>query len=193
MPRPVAFAAARWISIVGHPFVLGTLLLLSGTLRREGLLGGSESALTVLGLTVVPLGLFMAWRYRSGAWSTIDASRPRERPGMYVTALLLLGGLSILLVRRPELAYIGRGIAGLIALLLIAFFLNRWVKTSLHVASCALTGSLAATFDIPLAVFCFAGLPLLAWARVRMGRHTAREVLVGIVLGLAVGLVVMAS
>jgi len=188
VPRDrLALSIARWISILCHPLVLASLLLLSGTIKREGLTAGLESASTVLGFVVIPIALFMAWRFRSGAWSTIDASRPRERPALYGFALVLLLGLLLIVARRPEMRYLARTTFCLVGMLLVAFMLNRWIKASLHLSFCAFSGVVALNFAVPLGVLLLATLPLLSWARLRMGRHTLSEVIVGASLGLSAG------
>lgn len=41
-------------------------------------------------VVVVPLWVFMCRKWRSGAWETVDASAPKNRPLLYLRALLLM-------------------------------------------------------------------------------------------------------
>lgn len=189
--RDLAYSTARAISIVAHPFSLAAALLLFGTIKAEGASKGLSSALIVLALVILPLALFMVWRYRSGSWSTIDASEKKERPIMFVVGLLLLVALLLVLRDRPDMAYLTSTIVGVIGLLSLSFLLNRWIKASLHVAFCGFCGAIALPLIAPLGTIFLGLLPLLAWARVRMRRHSYSEVIVGACAGLAVGAIVV--
>lgn len=179
---------ARWTSIVAHPFVIFTVLLLLPLLLR-----GQWSALRVAGVValaaLLPLGVFMWRRHRTGHWSTVDASDRRERP-------LAFGALYVVLL--PMLAYfhwvehsplLVRG--GLIvgAMVAVAATANRWIKGSGHMAF-ATFGAVVLVYVFPVSAAVFGVvLPALGWSRVHLGRHTRIEVLAGTLLGLLAGLV----
>lgn len=191
VPRDrITFAVARWISIAGHPFCLAAILLFFATVRREGFSGGLRSTLTTLLMLIVPLGLFMVWKLRSGAWTTVDASHPRDRPAMYLFGLALIAIFLVALHRWPQMAYLTSSTMGVGSILVAGLLLNRWVKASMHLAFCAFAGAIAFVLIRPLGIGYLAFVPLLAWARVRMGRHTPMEVAVGSALGLIAGMVV---
>src|SRR4051794_31833867 len=84
-------SAARTISIIGHPFVLLLLLILSVHLRSS-----SHNSLRVTfafaAIVLLPLGLLI-WRSRaSGRWRTVDASDKADRPVLYgVIGAVLIG------------------------------------------------------------------------------------------------------
>jgi len=189
--RDVAYSIARVISIVAHPFSLGAILLFFRTIKAEGASRGISSALLVVALLILPMALFMVWRYRSGSWSTIDASERKERPVMFVVGLLLLVALLLVLRGRTEMAYLTSSMIGGIALLSLSFLLNLWIKASLHVAFCGFCGAIALPFIAPLGAIFLALVPVLAWARVRMRRHSFSEVIVGACAGLTVGAIVV--
>lgn len=178
---------ARWISIGGHPFVLSAISLLTIAIKKEGLAAGLWPAVVLLGVFLVPLGVFMVRQFRSGAWTTIDASRPVERPRFYGLALLLLAIVLAAVALSPSMGYLVRPTIGAFSLLIVAFLLNRWIKASLHVAVCGFSGLIALAVVHPLGVTYLLLLPLLAWARVRMARHTVLDTAVGAALGLVAG------
>lgn len=78
-------------------------------------------------------------------------------------------------------------------MLCVAAFANRWIKLSLHMASLAFAGVALLPLIAPAGVAALALLPLLAWSRLRLGRHRLDEVLGGSALGLVAGLLLLAS
>jgi hypothetical protein len=81
------------------------------------------------------------------------------------------------------------GVLGSVAMLCVAGIANRWIKLSLHMASLAFAGVLLLALWMPAGIVALGLMPLLAWARLRMARHTLPEVIGGTALGLSVGIV----
>src|SRR4051794_39939158 len=82
-------AAARIISIIGHPFVLLSLLVwwLQLQTNRERAL----QATLAFGLIVVlPLALLIWRAWASGRWQTVDASDKKDRPIFYLAMGVVL-------------------------------------------------------------------------------------------------------
>jgi hypothetical protein len=181
---------ARLVSIVGHPFTFVVLLLLLPFLMR-----GKTSALRVTSIVVVaglvPLGLFMRQRYASGRWETVDASARADRPMAYLAgfAVLLPLGLYFLFVERSST--LARGCAAIGAMFGVAAALNRWIKLSAHLAFAGFTtlvlGWIGRGYAIPIALF----IPLLAWSRLALSRHTFPEVIGGLVLGVVTATIML--
>jgi len=177
---------ARWVSIVAHPFV--TMLVLVGALElQRGWAAAARLVAAVTLLFVVPLALLMARQVRRRAWDTVDASHPRERPVLYGVGaaglLALLGYLAVVYPGSPLL----RGAAGTLAMLAVCAMVTPWIKVSLHMATAALAAAVLVGRGLPLGWPLAAVLPLLAWARVALGRHRWREVALGFLIGVITG------
>ena len=181
-------AFARLVSIVGHPFVFVVLLILLPFFMR-----GQISAVRVAGIVViaalVPLGLFMRQRYTSGQWETVDASARADRPVAYLAGFAVVLPLSLYFRFVERSAGLFRGCIAVAAMFGIAFILNRWIKLSGHLAFAGFTALILARIcpgcAVPVGLF----IPLLAWSRLTLKRHTPREVIGGLVLGVVVGAV----
>lgn len=182
---------ARVISIVGHPFV--SILILVGVVA--GIRMGPAGALQPLGIValavLLPLGIFMYRRVRSGRWGSIDASLAAERPALFLLALALVVGLGAFVALSPRLGFLSRGIVSVLLLLSVAAFLNRWIKASLHVAFAAYSGTVLLRLALPVGLAVLAFLPALAWARLAMQRHTFPEICAGCAIGAAVGVLTL--
>jgi hypothetical protein len=176
---------ARLVSTLLHPFAVLMALVLLVLWRQRT----PDMAPLLAGLAVV-IGVawvFVLQRRHAGHWTTVDASRKRDRPVLYIVLLALLGGYWWWLQGRA--APHAGGVLAVGAMFLAAAVLNRWIKLSLHMASLAFAG-IALLQVLPVAAFVAGALlPLLGWARLRMARHAMPEVLGGTLLGVVTGAV----
>ena len=174
---------ARWISILLHPFAVFALLALVAAWRID------PAALprTAIGMAVA-IGVvwgFVLQRTRSGRWGTVDASQRRERPALYALALVVALGYWWWMGGRGSAA--SSGVLAAVAMLCVAGIANRWIKLSLHMASLAFAGVSLLALWMPAGVADLLLLPLLAWSRLRLARHTPPEVIGGALLGVLAG------
>ncbi|HEY0018123.1 MAG TPA: hypothetical protein VGC13_17535 [Longimicrobium sp.] len=181
---------ARWVSVAAHPFVV-VLLLVGAVEAHRGAAAAARSVTTVALLFVLPLAVLIVRQTRRGAWSTVDASDSRERPLLYlVGAAGLLALFGYLLATQPATPLL-RGAIGTLGMLAVCAAATRWVKVSLHVAVAALASAILLGRGIPLGWLLAGVLPILAWARVAMGRHRWIEVILGLVVGAATGVLIV--
>jgi membrane-associated phospholipid phosphatase len=90
------------------------------------------------------------------------------------------------MVVQPR-SFITRGLIAASAMIAAAAIATRWVKVSLHVAF----NAFAATALIPAAIagwVLLALVPLVAWSRLFLARHTFAEVAGGAAIGFAAAL-----
>lgn len=181
---------ARWTSIAAHPFVVVPVLV-GAVEAQRGPAAAARSIATVAVLFVLPLAVLTVRQTRRGAWSTVDASDPRERPLLFlVGGVGLLALFGYLLATQPSTPLL-RGAAGTLGMLAVCAVATRWVKISLHVAVAALAAAILLGRGIALGWLLAAAVPLLAWARVAMGRHRWIEVILGLVVGAAAGVLIV--
>ena len=180
-------SVARWISILGHPFVLIPLLVAAVTARsmppeRVALIVG-----IVLLVSVVPMLLLMSRRVRSGAWTNYDVSVREQRSGMYPVAMAIAGVTTLVLLVVGTPRPVMYGVAATLVLIVIASVVNLWLKISLHVAFAVFTAASLVSLGWGVTA---GGLLLalaIAWSRLELGRHTWPEVIGGALLGAVVG------
>ncbi len=177
---------ARWISIVGHPFVSVLLLVSVTSFYLHNAHESLRTTLIIAAAILIPLGVFIRQRYRSGRWITVDASAPADRPALYAAAFALLLPVAIyfLVFHRGDETV--RGLVAVVLLLGLAAMLNRWIKLSLHVALGAFAGLILYQIVPGIGILWMAFLLPLGWSRVRLARHSAAEVLAGGALGFGI-------
>ena len=181
---------ARGVSILAHPFVMVALLVAVPAMRQSS---GHvvQSVLLVMIAVVVPIAVLMFRQVRRGRWSDADASKPSERPILFMVALAgLVAALAWLLLNDPQ-SFLVRGMLVAAAFLLLAALLTRWVKLSLHVAFAALTATTLCLLGSPVGYVLIAMVPVIFWSRIALARHRVHELLVGLVLGVLTGIVLV--
>jgi len=183
--------AARWISILAHPFVMAGLMVAVVALRRSS--GDAlRSALLVAACVIVPIAALMVLQVRRGRWSNVDASKPSERPALFLVALAgVVGALAWLFVHDPR-SFLVRGMLVVAAFLLVAAILTRLgLKVSLHAAFAALAATTLCLLGSRVGYALAAVVPLVCWSRLALARHRVGELVVGLALGIAAGAVLV--
>jgi len=189
---PGRVAIARGVSIAAHPFAVALVLVGIAAAKVHGL----GTAARLVGLTliilVVPLWAFVWRKWRSGQWETVDASTPSNRPALYAVALLLMALLTVSMGLLRGWDPILRGCTAVAGMLAAAAILNHWIKLSLHVAFAAFAAVVLVRLDWRIGVASALVVPLLAWSRLALARHSWAEVLGGAFLGVAAGVLLIA-
>jgi len=178
---------ARWVSIVGHPFVV-TLVMVAGAALHFGTPGEAlRTSLLVTLVALVPVAALMARQVRRGSWANVDASNRSERPALFAVGIGALAALlGAVLIYRPG-SFLVRGVVGVLILLAVCAIATRWTKVSLHMAFGGLATTTLLSLGSPAGWVLLAGLPALAWSRLRLVRHRPVEVALGLLVGVAFG------
>ncbi len=167
-----------------------TAVLLASSAR-----GAGADAFRIAGIVaaagLIPLGIFMWRRHASGRWQDIDASRPKDRPTLYIAAFVVLVPLGLYFLFLEPSSDMIRGGAAIGLMLVAAAAFNRWIKLSLHTAFAVFTGLILAKISLAYGLAMLVFIPLIGWSRVALSRHTVREVLGGCVLGFVVAIITL--
>ena len=125
-----------------------------------------------------------------GFFSDYDVSKKEERPKLFafggIISFLYLG--SLILLNGPKILYFL--IFGIILGVLVISVVNNWIKVSIHTATVsAFTLSLVILFGynfLPILIL----IPVMAWARVKIKKHTILEAISGGFLGIILTIIV---
>ncbi len=177
-------AAARWISIVAHPFVLLPLLFFLPRFQSDSA-GAFRTTLAFIAIVLIPLALLI-WRSRaSGRWQTVDASDQADRPALYTTSLGVLAAVIAYFSFVDHAPVLVRGCAVAAGMIALAALLNHWLKISLHLAFACFSGVLLARVRLSYGLPVLLLVPPLIWSRLVLSRHVLSETIGGVVLGVA--------
>lgn len=178
---------AQIISILLHPFVLfdvGILFFVgenfNWNLEKLVMWGALILIVNVLLIT------FIKWGMRTRRFSNFDVSRRKQRFLLYQVVIFL----SLLFYLFGRAVGVSNTILQFAILFLIFVlvleFVNIKVKASVHLASMTIISIAAAAYYGGLLVILPILIPILAWSRVYMKRHTIKEVSVGFLVGLLI-------
>ena len=78
-------------------------------------------------------------------------------------------------------------------LLVVSQLVNYCIKSSLHVSFSIYLSSLILmlNYEVGIGAFLFTGL--IGWSRVKLGRHTVKEVIVGFFIGVVLSMIMLYS
>jgi membrane-associated phospholipid phosphatase len=186
-PLESRLKVARWISVIGHPFLL--MPLLTGLIAYR-LLPPKQALLAeivALGIVIIPAAIFTLVKVRKGVWNNLDVSDQNHRGQFYGMLISLLAVLTIISWVADVPRSIAMGTTAILSLVTIAFVLNNSIKVSLHTGFSVFVACVLLLMQPLLALFAFALAIAVAWSRVVLKRHSTREVMIGGALGLVVG------
>jgi membrane-associated phospholipid phosphatase len=177
---------AKWISIGGHPFVFPPIVALLVGASLFGLFDSVKGLLTVILCCLLPASLYILWKVRSGEWSDLDVSARKDRPHLFLVAFaFLLLTVLVLSVTGQSIVY-ARGCLAAIILIVAGWFLNRWLKPSMHAGFAMMTACSLWPVNAQLSLVAMLFAVAVGWSRVALRRHTWLEVVVGLLLGILV-------
>ena len=177
--------AARLISFIFHPIVFALLIpFLFVYEKTTDLAYGLKWMIFSLFFLFITLLIFYLLRPKE-FFSDFDISIKEQRHLFYSTALLtaVLYFIAALLF-KGILFPLSIVALGIILGLVVFDISNYYIKVSIHMAvSTAYTVTIAMLFGlVPFFIFIWI-LPLMAWARLTLHKHTSKELLAGMLLG----------
>jgi len=173
------------LSVAGHPF---TLIPCTVALIARPAWLGVAIALAAVATTFAVI----AWRVAKGQWSNFDVSDPGQRRGFYAVAIAMLATSTVVgwWFGLPPSAI--RGFVVALGLLVTGAALARWTHVSLHMLFGAFCAVLVAGVSLRTAAVFAVVVAATAWSRFALRRHTAGQVLLGVLVGCLAGCMLLA-
>ena len=197
---------ARWISNASQPPLVGVLCLVLVALWTQAANG--QGGLTTaepkwswqpwlwsaeyLAVAVLMPTVYVYWLMRRGQVSDMQLQIRQQRIKPYCAALgCMTAAAGLLLFTHAPHIFVQVGWANVAQMALLFALTLRW-KVSAHSASAAGLAVLACKL-MGLAGLPFCALvPIVAWSRVRLGRHDALQTVAGTLIGMGVVLTMLA-
>lgn len=172
---------ARYLSIVGHPFIA----LPASVAALSVLRGGDARAAAGLAALFVVVSIAVLVGIRQGRFNDFDVSERQRRSGFYAVATAGTVMLGILQRDNPGAL---RACLIAAAVLVVCGVLNHRTKASLHTAFALYAAGFWAAWSISAGLVALPIAAAIAWSRVRLARHTVAEVFTGAGVGLVAAL-----
>lgn len=175
--------AANFISIIGHPLLTFPLFIVIVMFCFKGF---SEAALVsslIVGGVFIPVILWVYIKSKNGSYTNFDVSDRNQRKSLFLFVIPLLIVVTVVLFATNQSENICISVLFALILTVISQSINYFVKSSLHVSLNIYLAALIFTvnFEVGIVVLLFTGL--LSWSRIKLGRHTLKEVLFELSIG----------
>ncbi|MEZ4867608.1 MAG: hypothetical protein R3C14_40155 [Caldilineaceae bacterium] len=176
---------AYWISQLGSPplTAAGAALLIGFTLSSAF---AWRWTLVYMVLTILAPCGYIIWLVQTGQVSDFHLPKreQRFRPLLFSLVAAIVAWLLLVQVAAPRLLQI----LGVVNLLQTALFfvITLYWKISLHTAAATILAELALVLLGPGAVLFTLSVPLIAWSRIHLERHTVEQTIGGALLGIGI-------
>jgi len=167
---------ARLTSNILSPPVTATIsILLVSFESTTSLFDSFKWALTAIALSILPLSLAVVYLVRTKSLDSVFADIRKQRTKIYVLVTILAGvGYVGLLCLAAPLELAALFLTGFVSGVIFGC-INLWWKISLHTAAIATLITVAVISYGFMATTSVVLLPLMVWARVELGCHSAAE------------------
>ncbi|HEY3387939.1 MAG TPA: hypothetical protein VGK38_00085 [Prolixibacteraceae bacterium] len=184
---------ANFISIIGHPLLTIPIFVTIVMFGFKGFLEAVLISSLIVGGIFIPVILWMYIKSKNGTYTNFDVSDKNQRKSLFLFVIPLLIVVTVALFLTNQSRNLCISVLFALILTVISQFINFFVKSSLHVSLNTYLAALIFTmnFEIGIVVFLFTGL--LSWSRVKLGRHTIKEVLFGLSIGTLIGLIMLVT
>jgi membrane-associated phospholipid phosphatase len=179
---PVRANFARAISDVFSPPVMAVPALAVGAWASQTR-GTYWYALFYFCLAVLVPVLYVIWAIRTGRIADFHMSNRRERVAPFVVSLICgLGAWLLLVAMGAPRDFVAPVLALLLQTFLLFLITLVW-QVSVHTAVTASLVTFTCLAVGPAAMLLIGLIPLVAWARLYLGRHTVAQTVVGACVG----------
>lgn len=185
---------ARVISFLSNPVFIAVPLLFLLVYHETNSLDYAWKWMIFSMMFVVMVGAFVLYEVRRRIFTDFDVSRKEQRPlfFVFVTFISLLYLMGLFILEGPVVLYLAVG--SILGSALILGMVSQRIKVSLHVATLsAFLTVLVILYGGGYFFLLLLVIPLVAWSRIRIKRHTFPEVITGCCLGIMLTLIVYAG
>jgi membrane-associated phospholipid phosphatase len=189
IPRAWDGRVAYVASMVFSPPVLSVIVMLLTASVLSGVRAWAWAGIYVFLAVLLPL-LYLVWLLHRGLVTDLDVQlrEQRIRPLLFTVICAGLAWVVLGLGVAPRQLVAVASALSLMTMIILSITL--WWKISVHCAAVALGAAVVwALFGVVLPLVI--GAPLMAWARVRLRRHTVAQTIAGLLLGLTVFLLLV--
>jgi hypothetical protein len=178
---------AKCISILGHPLLTIPAFTVISLFNFESVEKAFWISALIIGGIFIPLIVKMYRGEKKGEYTNFDVSDQTQRQSWYKYAVPLLVIVTAVVFATGQGRVLCFGILFSTCLLITAQLTNYFIKSSLHISLNTFLFFMILRMNIMIAILFFLVILLIVWARLMLKRHTAKELLTGILIGLCWG------
>ncbi len=181
---------AKFISTATSPALLGFVGIMIAALTINTAVGWAWTAFMILNLLLPPT-LYTIWKVKTGEITDfhIRVRKQRQKP-LRVLLLAAIATWIIMLIGNAPFLLSTLAAVSILQSLLFLIVSKQW-KISAHSSGMAMFSIILWGFWGSLTQGLLLTIPIVIWARVRLGRHTLAQTTVGVIAGSACALIVL--
>ena len=182
---------ANFVSVIGNPLYTIPLFVLIVMFGKEDFSKAVLISFLIVGCIFIPVILWMYIKSKNGKYSNFDVSDKHERKSLFWFAFPFISVITVLMFVTNQPRNISVSMLFALILVVVSQVTNFFIKSSLHVSLNIFLSALIFTvnYKIGIAVLFFTGI--LIWSRLKLERHTVKEVITGFVIGLTISLIML--
>ena len=182
---------ATFISTLGHPLLTIPLFILIVLFGNEDSSRAAPISFLIIGCVFIPVTIRLYIKSRNGSYTNFDVSDKIQRRSLYLFVVPLLLIVTIILFATNQSRNLCLGVLFALLLLILSQAINYFVKSSLHVSLNIYLSALIFTVNFKAGVAALLFTALISWSRVKLGRHSVKEVLFGLLIGTIISLILL--
>jgi membrane-associated phospholipid phosphatase len=182
---------ATFISIVGHPLLTIPLFILIVLFGNEDSSRAAPISFLIIGCVFIPVIIRLYIKSKNGSYTNFDVSDKIQRRSLYLFVVPLLLIVTIILFATNQSRNLCLGVLFALLLLILSQAINYFVKSSLHVSLNIYLSALIFTVNFKAGVAALLFTGLISWSRIKLGRHSVKEVLFGLLIGTIISLILL--
>lgn len=177
---------AKYVSIIGHPFITIPIFVIIVMFSFEDFKTAVFISFLIVGCIFVPLISWMYIRTKRGLYTNFDVSIRTQRKSVFVFAVPLLAVVTAIVFATGQPKNLSLGVLFASMLIITSQIVNFYIKSSLHVSLTIYLSFLIMPVNLVIGIIVLLSTAIIGWSRVKLGRHTLKEVFVGMLVGLII-------
>jgi membrane-associated phospholipid phosphatase len=182
---------ANFISIIGHPLLTIPVFIMIVMFGSEPFSKASLISFLIIGCVFIPVILRMYIKSKNGSYTNFDVSNKTQRKSLFLFVVPLLIIVTVVLFATHQSKNLCISVLCALILVVVSQIINFFVKSSLHVSLNIYLSALIFTLNYKIGIVVLLYTGLLCWSRVKLGRHTIKEVIFGLTIGIIISVIML--
>lgn len=182
MGSKVMYRLAQLISLLSNPLIVLFPVPFLLIYRVNGDIAAASQWTFITFIFVLLVAIYILLNVEWGKFSDFDVSKREQRPVLFHFSgiIVIFYTLSLLVLNGPRVLYIT--VFGIILGVILLSFINQYIKASIHLAT--LTSVLVMVIIFyKVSLLSLFLIPIVAWSRIKINRHSLMETITGTVFG----------
>ena len=182
---------ANFISVIGNPLYTIPLFVMIVMFGREDFSKAALISFLIVGCIFIPVILLMYFKSKNGTYTNFDVSDKHQRKSLFWFAFPLILIITVVMFVTNQPGIISVSMMFSLILVVTSQITNFFIKSSLHVSLNVFLSALIFVVNYKLAIIVLLFTGLLIWSRLKLERHTVKEVFTGLAIGLIISLIML--